>query len=211
MKTPTLAVVFMIERWFFKGIHRKNKNMNNVFASILIPKCVFSKTKMQNILIHRIQFIMKIMIFRKIRKSYNTKTLWKQFREFWFFRCFDPKTPLQCHIRKFGKNLKSLWLVKKTEKSLWLVKKSWKNRKKHDFKGIFVKAITLWQYFDSTKNKKVGKVFPRCLEPIKIRFFLDYSKIWRELSGPHGGFPFFEKSVFTLPRAWKNIDFSKKF
>ena len=56
---------FIIERWFFKGIHRKNKKVKTVFASILIPKCAVSKPKIQNISKHRIQFIMKIMIFRK--------------------------------------------------------------------------------------------------------------------------------------------------
>ena len=91
MKKLIFTVFFIIERWFFKGIHRKNKKVKNVFASILIPKCVFSKTKMQNILNHRIQFIMKITIFRKIKKSCNTKTLWKQFWKFLIFVCFDQK------------------------------------------------------------------------------------------------------------------------
>ena len=107
MKNLIFTVFFIIERWFFKGIHRKNKKVKTVFASILIPKCVFSKTKMQNILNHRIQFITKIMIFRKIKKSCNTKTLWKQFRTFWFFTRFDPITHLQYHIKKFGKNVKN--------------------------------------------------------------------------------------------------------
>ena len=75
VKNLDFTVFFIIERWFFKGIHRKNKKVKTVFASILIPKCVFSKTKIQNILNHRVQFIMKIMIFRKIKKSCNTKTL----------------------------------------------------------------------------------------------------------------------------------------
>ena len=66
---------FIIERVFFKGIHRKNKKVKTAFASILIPKCGFSKTKMQNILNHRVQFIMKIMIFQKTKKSCNTETL----------------------------------------------------------------------------------------------------------------------------------------
>ena len=108
MKTPIFTVFFIIERWFFKGIHRKNKKVKTVFASILIPKCVFSKTKMQNILNHRVQFIMKITIFRKIKKSCNTKTLWKQFRTFWFFTCFDPITHLQYHIKKTWKYLQNI-------------------------------------------------------------------------------------------------------
>ena len=91
MKTPIFTVFFIIERWFFKGIHRKNKKVKTVFASILIPKCVFSKTKMQNILNHRVQFIMKITIFRKIKKSCNTKTLWKQIWKFKVCVCFDQK------------------------------------------------------------------------------------------------------------------------
>ena len=91
VKNLNFTVFFIIERWFFKGIHRKNKKVKTVFASILIPKCVFSKTKIQNMLNHRIQFITKIMIFRKIEKSCNTKTLWKQFREFLIFVCFDQK------------------------------------------------------------------------------------------------------------------------
>ena len=81
VKTPIFTVFSIIERWFFKGIHRKNKKVKTVFASILIPKCVFSKTKIQNILNRRVQFIMKITIFRKIKKSCNTKTLWNQIRK----------------------------------------------------------------------------------------------------------------------------------
>ena len=91
MKKLIFTVFFIIERWVFKGIPRKNKKVKTVFASILIPKCVFSKTKMQNILNHRVQFITKIMIFRKIKTSCNTKTLWKQFRKKWNFRCFNQK------------------------------------------------------------------------------------------------------------------------
>ena len=90
-KTPIFTVFFIIERWLFKGIHRKKQNVKTGFASILTPKCVFSKTKIQNISNHRIQFIMKIMIFRKIKKSCNTKTLWKQFRKFIFCVCFNQK------------------------------------------------------------------------------------------------------------------------
>ena len=105
VKNPIFSVFFIIERWFFKGIHRKNKKVKTIFASILTPECVFSKTKIQNNLNHRIQSITKITIFRKIKKSCNTKTLWKQFRKFWFFMCFDSITPLQCHIKKLLKIL----------------------------------------------------------------------------------------------------------
>ena len=65
--------------------------MKTIFASILIPNRILLKTKTQNMLNHRIQFIMKITIFRKIKKSYNTKTLWKQFRKFKVFVCFNQK------------------------------------------------------------------------------------------------------------------------
>mgnify|MGYP003710196037 CR=1 FL=1 len=77
--------------------------MKTLFASILIPKCVFLKTKMQNILNHRVQFITKIVIFRKIKKSCNTKTLWKQFQKIRSFQHFNLKIHLQWHIRKFAK------------------------------------------------------------------------------------------------------------
>ena len=46
MKKLMFIVFFIIERVFFKGIHRKNKKVKTLFASILIPKCVFLKTKM---------------------------------------------------------------------------------------------------------------------------------------------------------------------
>ena len=46
MKRLIFIVFFIIERVFFKGIHRKNKKVKTLFASILIPKCVFLKTKM---------------------------------------------------------------------------------------------------------------------------------------------------------------------
>ena len=75
----------------FQRHSQKNKKVKTLFASILIPKCVFSKTKTQNILNHRVQFIMEITIFRKIKKSCNTKTLWKQIRIFKVFVCFDQK------------------------------------------------------------------------------------------------------------------------
>ena len=116
MENNIFTVFFIIERWFFKGIHRKNKKVKTVFASILIPKYVFSKTKMQNIINHRIQFIMKIMIFRKIEKSCNTKTLWKQFWEFCFFG-----VSIQKHL--YNATSESL---EKAEKSLWTCQKNWK-------------------------------------------------------------------------------------
>ena len=101
---------FIIERVFFKGIHRKNKKVKTLFASILIPKCVFSKTKIQNIINHRIQFIMKITIFRKLEKPCNTKTIWKQIQNFKVFVGFDQKytynTTLESLIKpvKINKN-----------------------------------------------------------------------------------------------------------
>ena len=103
MKNLTFRCFFIIGLLFFKGIHRKNKKTKIMFMSILIPKCVFFKTKNQNMLNPRVQFIMKITIFRKIKMSCNTKTLWKQLRKFWNFQCFDPKMPLQYHLRKFDK------------------------------------------------------------------------------------------------------------
>ena len=51
---------------------------------------------------------MKIMIFRKIKTSCNTKTLWKQFRTFWFFTRFDSITHLQYHIKKTWKYLQNI-------------------------------------------------------------------------------------------------------
>ena len=52
-------------------------------------------------------------------------------------------------------------------KSMWLVKQTGEKRGKQDFlvnSRFFVKAITLWQYFYSTKTKNVGKSFSHCLE-----------------------------------------------
>ena len=91
MKNQVFTVFFIIERWFFKGIHRKNKKVKTIFASILIPKYVFSKIKMQNILNHRVQFITKIKYFSENKKSCNTKTLWKQIWKFKVCVCFDQK------------------------------------------------------------------------------------------------------------------------
>ena len=51
---------------------------------------------------------MKLMMFRKIKTSCNTKTLWKQFRTFWFFTRFDPITHLQYHIKKTWKCLQNI-------------------------------------------------------------------------------------------------------
>mgnify|MGYP003718493589 CR=1 FL=1 len=45
MKKRGFAVVFIVERVFFKGIHRKTKKMKTLFASILISSCVFFKNK----------------------------------------------------------------------------------------------------------------------------------------------------------------------
>ena len=108
MKKTFFTVFFIIERWFIKGIYKKIKKVKTVFASILIPSCVFLKTKKQNILNHRVQSIMKITIFQKIKKSYNTKTLWKQFWKFCVFTCFDPITHLQYHIKKTWKYLENI-------------------------------------------------------------------------------------------------------
>ena len=77
VKKLIFTVFFIIERWFFKGIQRKTKKVKTVFASILIPNRILLKTKTQNIQNHRIQFITKITIFRKIKKPCNTKIFWK--------------------------------------------------------------------------------------------------------------------------------------
>ena len=107
MKNPTFTVFPSSNVGFSKAFREKTKKVKTVFASILIPKCVFSKTQIQNILNHRIQFITKIVIFRKIKTSCNTKTLWKQFRTFWFFTRFDPITHLQYHVKKTWKYLQN--------------------------------------------------------------------------------------------------------
>ena len=75
MKNVIFSLFFIIEPMFFKGIQRKNKNVEIVFMAILIPKCAFLKTKIHNIRNYRIQFVVKIVIFRKIKMSCNTKTL----------------------------------------------------------------------------------------------------------------------------------------
>ena len=105
---PDFYSFFIIERWFFKGIHRKNKKVKTDFASILIPKCGFSKIKIHNILNHRVQFIMKIMIFRKTKKSCNAKTLWKQIWKFKVCVCFDQKYTYNATSESLIKSVKMI-------------------------------------------------------------------------------------------------------
>ena len=71
--------------------------MKTVFASILIPKCVFSKTKMQNILNHRIQSIMKINIFRKIKSLAMQKPFENNPGNFEIFDVSIKNTPTMLH------------------------------------------------------------------------------------------------------------------
>ena len=59
------------------------------------------------------------------------------------------------------------------------LQKNWKKVEKTWFYRIFVRAITLWKYFCSTKNKNNGNVFSHCLELIKIRYFARCFKFWR--------------------------------
>ena len=124
---------FLLERMFFKGIHRKNKNMKTLFASILIPSCVFFKNKNIISCKHRIQFITKTMIFRKIKKSCNTKTLWKQNRNFKVFCISIKNSPTILHQKVW------LNLVKIT-----------KNHGNDQFGGSFehcVRCVLRWTYF----------------------------------------------------------------
>ncbi len=75
----------------FQRHSQKKQKMKITFMSILIPKCVFFKNKIKNILNPRVQFITKIRIFCKIKRSCNKKTLWKQFWKFIFCVCFGQK------------------------------------------------------------------------------------------------------------------------
>ena len=48
MKKCGIFIFFIIEQVFFKGVHRKDKNVQTVFASIPIPNFAFSKNKDEN-------------------------------------------------------------------------------------------------------------------------------------------------------------------
>ena len=102
-KNVWFSVFFIIEQVFFKGIHRKTKKVKTLFASILIPSFVFYKIENTKNWKTRIQFIMKITFFLKIKNVYNAKTLWKQFQKIRSFQHFNLKIHLQWHIRKFAK------------------------------------------------------------------------------------------------------------
>ena len=58
-----------------------------------------------------------------------------------------------------------------------LTKKNWKKLKKHDFYRIFVRAITLWKHFCSTKKQNKGKIYlakVTRVEPSLQAAFVDY-------------------------------------
>ena len=66
---------FIIEQVFIKGVHRKDKKVKTVFASITIPNYVFSKNENKHSLKPQVQCLIKTIDFFKIKKSSNAKTL----------------------------------------------------------------------------------------------------------------------------------------
>ena len=79
-----------------------------------------------------------------------------------------------------------------------------------DFYRIFVRAITLWKHFCSTKNtKKWKRVFtlPRAHQH---RVFHEMFQVLALDARPKWWFSFFGNSEIVLPRTHQNIDFCKK-
>ena len=137
------------------------------------------------------------MIFRKIKKSCNTKTLWKQNRNVKVFVCLNQKYTYNATSESMIKSVKMIKImemislerrletvlgvfcgelnfvrvwrfaqrfenqsimtkhIKKQEKTQ---NKTWKKTQNHDFYRIFVRAITLWKHFCSTKKLKTVNV-----------------------------------------------------
>ena len=69
---------FIIGQVFFKGVHRKGKKVNTVFASIPIPNYVFSKNKNNNSLKPQLQCLMKTIAFYKTKNVFQYKNALKR-------------------------------------------------------------------------------------------------------------------------------------
>ena len=63
LKNVRFSFVFIIERVFIKGIHRKVLKIKTTFASITIPNYAFSKKTITNSLKPQVQRLMKIVDF----------------------------------------------------------------------------------------------------------------------------------------------------
>ena len=86
-----------------------------------------------------------------------------------------------------------------------------KKSPKHDFYRIFVRAITLWKHFCSTKKQKNWKRVFTLPRAHQNRVFSEMFQVLALDTRPKWWFSFFLKSEIALPRTRQNIDFSKKF
>ena len=86
-----------------------------------------------------------------------------------------------------------------------------KKSQKHDFYRIFVRAITLWKHFCSTKNKKRWKRVFTLPRAHQNRIFHEMFQVLALDARPKWWFSFFWKSEIALPRTRQNIDFPKKY
>ena len=121
-KNVLFSVLFIIERVFINGIHRKDKKVKTVFASIPIPNYAFSKNKKYNSLKPQVQCLMKTIRFLQHKKVFQCKNALKTIPEFLNYCVFLSKTHLQYYIRKFNKTRKnheksrklSVWRIVRT-------------------------------------------------------------------------------------------------
>ena len=84
-------------------------------------------------------------------------------------------------------------------KPMWFARKMERKKEKHDFLvnlRIFVKAITLWQYFDSAKNKKSWKSVSTLSRAHQNQSFLGLFQDLARVVRPKWWFLFFEEKTF---------------
>ena len=150
---------------------------------------------------------MKITIFRKIKKSCNTKTLWKQFREFWNFMRFDPITHLQYNIKKLEKhNKNNIFSINAFEKSL-------EESFERCVRCGFVVSMVLHEFGYSPSPLKIDATYKKNWKKLKkhdfYRIFVRAITLWKYFCSAKIKNSW--KCIFTLPRAHQNLIFPEMF